>query len=245
MKKLQILMPMAGLGSRFIDGGYKTPKPLIKVDGKEMYIKALSSFDSLCCEKRFIFVIQEKHQIEYQLKNNICTSLPEADVITINHNTRGSVETCLEAENKLNMQDPVVVLDCDLWFKSEDYINTIENVMLGKCDDVGGSLLYFESNSERYSYAEIENSLVLRTAEKKPISSHALVGAYFFSSASIFVKAAKELLEKQISKTIKEYYTSLLYNIVIADKHKVTASKIQDYHSFGTPEELTEYGKRH
>ena len=43
MRTLHIIMPMAGEGSRFKEAGYTVPKPLIKVEGKELYRHALDS----------------------------------------------------------------------------------------------------------------------------------------------------------------------------------------------------------
>ena len=58
MKKRQInIMPMAGDGKRFIEAGYKIPKPLIDIDGEPMFVKSAK-----CMPKAdlWIFVMQKK-----------------------------------------------------------------------------------------------------------------------------------------------------------------------------------------
>ena len=76
-----------------------------------------------------------------------------------------------------------------------------------------------------------------RTAEKEVISSHALCGAYFFSSAKGFLKAAHKLMNEPVF-TKPEYYVSLLYNYLLADGETVRLAQMEEYYSYGTPEEL-------
>ncbi len=239
--RLKILMPMAGLGSRFKDAGFKEPKPLIDVGGMPMYKKALSSLDSLHYDKDHIMVIQEQHQLDYGLGESLLADLPHASVVMLECVTGGAAETCLKASKLLTDDDPVLVMDCDLWFRSRAYFALIEEITNDStpCDtETGGALLYFNADSPRYSYAEIEDGRVIRTAEKEVISPNALAGAYFFSSGKIFKAAAKELVERGITTNVKEYYISLLYNIIIASGLTVKAAPVEEYHSFGTPEEL-------
>ena len=234
-------MPMAGLGSRFQEAGFKKPKPLIDVGGMPIYKKALSSLDTLHMEKDHIIVIQESHQLDYDLGEKLLKDLPHASVVMLSSVTDGAAETCLKASKLITDDDPVLVMDCDLWFKSRAYFTLIEEIVTGDDLKTGGALLYFNAGNPRYSYAEIEGDRVLRTAEKEVISTNALAGAYFFSSGKIFKAAAKELVEGGIRSGVKEYYISLLYNIIIASGLTVKAAPVEEYHSFGTPEELKEF----
>lgn len=239
---------MAGLGSRFTKEGYMTPKPLIEVDGKYMFLKALSGLDEIKCEKKYTFVVRREHVDSHSIDKVMSEKVPGANVIVIEETTRGAVETCLKAEKFIDEQDAVVVLDSDLYFKSGKYNALVESVLKG--DDIkrlhlDGSLLSFESIDPRYSYAELgADSLVKRTAEKNPISKNALVGAYFFSSGKIFLDAARELMRRNISEKMPEYYVSCLFNIILEKGGKVSLEKVDEYHSFGTPEELKIYNSK-
>ena len=104
-----------------------------------------------------------------------------------------------------------------------------------------GRVVSFNSNLPKYSYAEIDNNnKVLRTAEKEVISNHALCGAYFFSKAESFLSAADRLLnEANFSKP--EFYVSLLYNYLLNDGENVTLANMEEYYSYGTPDELKKY----
>ena len=105
----------------------------------------------------------------------------------------------------------------------------------------GGMVVSFESHEPKYSYAEVdENMIVKRTAEKEVISSHALCGAYFFSSAKGFLNAAKRLINEPVFNK-PEYYVSLLYNYLLADGETVRLATMEEYYSYGTPEELKQH----
>lgn len=239
MKTLQILMPMGGLGQRFRDAGYDTPKPLIDVNGTPMFRKALAAYDSYEGEKRHIFVIRKDTDDEYGLADQIRAILPEAKIKVLDHNTNGAVETCLVAEDLIDSTLPLVIMDCDISFDAGNYFELIEQSVNN--NDYDGLLLSFDSQDPRYSFAEInEDNIVTRTAEKIAISDNALMGAYFFTHASSFLEAAHELVTRNISAEMKEYYVSLIYNILIDQSKRIGLAK-GTFYCFGTPEELQQY----
>lgn len=239
MKPLQILMPMGGLGQRFRDAGIDTPKPLIDVNGTPMFKKALASYDSYPGEKRHIFVVRKDTDDEYKLADQIKEILPDAQIKILDHNTRGAVETCMVAEEFIDPDLPLVIMDCDIAFDASNYFQLIKEAI--DQDHYDGLLLSFDSDLPRYSYAETdEKNVVIRTAEKVVISNNALMGAYFFTHASSFLDAAHQLLSSEISETMKEYYVSLIYNILIDDQKQIGLAK-GIFYCFGTPEELQAY----
>ena len=133
-------------------------------------------------------------------------------------------------------------MDCDLEFRSKRFIEIIKEIVAQPAEQTnGGALVSFKSDETRYSYAAVgEDGLVNRTAEKEVISNHALCGAYFFSTGKRFKQVAHQLLdEPEFNKP--EYYVSLLYNYLIANGEKVLIAPIEEYYSYGTPEELKRY----
>jgi NDP-sugar pyrophosphorylase family protein len=239
MKPLQILMPMGGLGQRFRDAGINTPKPLIEVKGTPMFQKALAAYDSYSGEKQHIFVIRKDIDDEYNLADQLRILIPDAKIKILDHNTRGAVETCLLAEDFIDPNLPLVIMDCDISFDAGNYFTLIEEAV--QIESYDGLLLSFNSSDPRYSFAEVdENNTVIRTAEKVAISSNALMGAYFFTHGKLFLDAAHELIDQPISDTIKEYYVSLIYNILINEQKKIGLAR-GTFYCFGTPEELKAY----
>lgn len=242
MRPLHVIMPMAGEGSRFLKEGWTTPKPLIQLHGLPLFKRALGSVQTEGVQMKYSFIVRQNHIDEYGIDKGIQAFLPEAKIFSVQRTTRGAVETCLMAEGAVSDNDAVVVMDCDLEFRSKRFTELIKAALAIPGEDAeGGALVSFESDSPRYSYAEVdENSVVLRTAEKEVISNHALCGAYFFSSGRRFKEVAHQLMnERNFAKP--EYYVSLLYNYLIANGEKVYLAPMEEYYSYGTPEELKRY----
>lgn len=243
MADIQILMPMGGLGSRFVEQGYSTPKPLIRVDGKPMFMRALDSFDGLG-NARHIFVIRRDHEQQYDLSSQIKSELPEALITILEENTRGAVETCILAKNDVDDKLPIIVADCDIYFESQEYFEKIKKVEeAGKPD---GILLTFNSDEPRYSYAEVDGTgKVVRTAEKIVISEHAILGGYFFKSGGLFKELAQDFLSEALPEGLKEYFMSHLFNILLERHATVEIAKTDEMNIFGTPDELNAYFAEH
>lgn len=242
MRNLHIIMPMAGEGSRFRDAGWSTPKPLIELDGKPLFIRAIESVKVEGVPMKYSFIVRQEHIDEYGVDKGIKEIIPDAMIYSVKQTTRGAVETCLIAEPGIADDDAVIVMDCDLEFRSQKYSDIIKKVVEMAADEAkGGALVSFESDLPKYSYAEVgEDGFVKRTAEKEVISNHALCGAYFFSSGKEFKKAAHRLLDEPVMLK-PEFYVSLLYNYLLRDGSPVELAPMEIYRSYGTPEELKQW----
>lgn len=235
-------MPMAGEGSRFRDAGWTTPKPLINLNGLPLFLHAINSVRIPGVEMKYSLIVRREHIDNYKIDKGILSALPSAKIFSVEKTTRGAVETCLIAEENISDEDAVIVMDCDLEFESRRYQELILDSLSLPADKAsGGALVTFESSLPRYSYAETNaEGLVVRTAEKEPISRHALCGAYFFSSGREFKKAAHRLLNEPVMQK-PEFYVSLLYNYLLADGSPVMLAPMEKYFSYGTPEEILSY----
>ena len=242
MRFLHIVMPMAGEGARFAKAGWTTPKPLIELNGQPLFKHAIGSVAAEGIVMKYSFIVRQEHIEKYGIDKGIKSFLPDANIFSVLKTTRGAVETCLMAESAIADDDAVIVMDCDLEFRSKKFIAIIKEILAQSVDDTnGGALVSFESNEPRYSYAALgEDGFVTRTAEKEVISNHALCGAYFFSTGRRFKQIAHQLLDEPEFKK-PEYYVSLLYNYILADGEKVYLAPMEEYYSYGTPEELQRY----
>ena len=242
MRNLHIIMPMAGEGSRFKKEGWTTPKPLIELNGMPLFKHAISSVSAEGINLKYSFIVRQEHIDEYKIDEGIKSFQPDANIFSALKTTRGAVETCLMAESAISDDDAVIVMDCDLEFRSTRFIEVIKSILSKPISEVnGGALVSFESSEPKYSYAEVgEDGLVKRTAEKEPISTHALCGAYFFSTGKRFKEIAHQLLNEPEFKK-PEYYVSLLYNYMLEKGESVYICPMEEYYSYGTPEELKRY----
>jgi len=233
-------MPMAGEGSRFRNAGWTTPKPLIELNGKPLFVRAIESVKVDGAPMKYSLIVRQEHIDEYGIDKGIREILPDAMIYSVEKTTRGAVETCLMAEDGIADEDAVVVMDCDLEFRSKTYRRIIEEALKNE-DAIGGALVSFDSDEPKYSYAELDgDGNVVRTAEKEVISNHALCGAYFFASGKEFKDVAHKLLSEPVMLK-PEFYVSLLYNYLLAKGDSVKLATMEDYRSYGTPEELKRY----
>lgn len=238
MTALTILMPMAGAGSRFRQTGETRPKPLVTVHGIPMFHLAAASLTRYFPDATLICVIQAAHDREFGLARALTLAVPAIRVAVVDALTGGALETCLSAEPLVDdPHAPLVVLDCDLTFASPDYCGRLRAMADGS-DLATGLLLSFESVDPRYSYAELEEGVVTRTAEKVPISNHALIGAYGFSQADRLFQIARSIVDRNLKVGSGEYYVSSAFNELISLGATVKLERASDYWSFGTPEEL-------
>lgn len=239
-KTLQILLPMGGLGQRFRDEGYTTPKPLIEVEGRRMFLRALDSFDAINVDKSIQFVVRKDAEDEYGLATSIHEIIPDARVAILDHNTQGAAETALIARDMIDPDQPLIIMDCDFEFKSNEYFRYVQEILEESLFD--GVLLSFTSDNPRYSYAKVgPDGFVTETAEKIVISNNALWGAYCFASGKLFIEYADRLIKQGLSDQRKEYYISYVYSEMIADGRKIKLATVDSSNSFGTPTELNDY----
>lgn len=242
MRPLHVLMPMAGEGSRFAKAGWKTPKPLIELRGVPLFQRAISSVAIDGVLIKYSFIVRQEHIENQHIDKLIMNILPEANVFSVLQTTRGAVETCLIAESAIADEDAVVVMDCDLEFHSVKFNELVINALSVSADEAeGGALVSFNSQNPRYSYAQIDKEgRVLRTAEKEPISNHALCGSYFFGSGKDFKRIAHCFLNDGTQGT-GEFYVSLLYNYLLKEGKTVRLVTMEEYCSYGTPDEILLY----
>ena len=242
MRPLHIIMPMAGEGSRFAKAGWTTPKPLIELRGVPLFQRAIGSVALPDVKMKYSFIVRQEHIDKQHIDQLIQNILPEAQIFSVLKTTRGAVETCLVAETAIDDDDAIVVMDCDLEFRSKGYNELVKEALsLPTSEADGGALVSFESVNPRYSYALVdEDGRVLRTAEKEPISNHALCGAYFFGSGKDFKRIAHQLLYDGTHGKA-EFYVSLLYNYLLTEGKVVRLATMEEYYSYGTPEELKNY----
>ena len=231
MSKINLIMPMAGGGTRFKKEGIMLPKPLIKLDGHPFFFWATQSIAKFIDIDNLIFVVLKEHIENYNIDKEILKYYPNAKLQVIDEVLNGAVLTCLEGVKLVDNNNPILFNDCDHCFTC----NSFYDFSLKNNDDVDGAILTFTSNNPRFSYIEINDAgNVKRTMEKKVISDKAICGAYYFKNKDVFEKSAKEYLD---NCRYDEYFISGIYNIM-AEKNMKIKYFLTDLHvSFGTPEE--------
>lgn len=232
--KPNILVPMAGLGSRFIKEGFKVPKQLINIKDKHLIDISLDCLNYEDCN--LIFVVRDETVYNFHIDELLKKKFgDDIKIVVLDKLTDGSVCSCLYAEEYIDNDAPLVIHTLDIEFRPVFDPHTMNDL------DSDGLLLTFKSNSANYSYADVDDDgYVKRTAEKKAISSNACVGIYGFKKGSDFCKYAREMIVKDI-RTKNEFYIAPLYNLLVDDDKKIVTSDVDKMHVFGTPDEFHFY----
>lgn len=231
-KKVHLIMPMAGAGSRFSKNGFVLPKPLIEINEKPFFYWATRSIEKFVDVEDVTFVVLKEHIEKFKIDKTIEKYFPDAKVIAIPEVLRGAVLTCSEGIKQINDDLPIVFNDCDHMFLCEKFDNYCN---AGKFDELDGALLTFNSNDPKFSYAQLdENKNVKKTVEKVVVSDQAICGAYYFKNVNIFKKSAQEYLEKC---EYDEFFVSGVYNIMTEHGGVVKTFTVDFHVPFGTPDE--------
>ena len=177
--KMNVLIPMAGAGSRFSQAGYTFPKPLVDVRGEPMIQTVV---ENLNIDARHIFIVQEEHYKKYSLQNTLERISPGCKIIQTNGITEGAACTTLLAKDYINNDEPLLIANSDQYAEWDS--NEFMYSMVG--DGVDAGILTFYSTHPKWSYAALnKQGFVSRVEEKNPISDKATVGIYFWRKGSI------------------------------------------------------------
>ena len=232
--KMNVLIPMAGAGSRFADAGYTFPKPLIEVGNKPM-IQVVT--DNLNIEAHHIFIVQKEHYQKYNLETVLKLIKPNCSIVQVEGVTEGAACTTLLAKKLINNDNPLVIANSDQFVEW----NANEVMYAFSTEGIDGGILTFQSTHPKWSYAKKNDSgFVSEVAEKKPISTNATVGIYYYKKGSDYVKCAEEMIEKNI-RTNNEFYVCPVYNQLIEKGGKVRTKDIRKMWGLGTPEDLNNF----
>lgn len=230
-KKMNVLIPMAGAGSRFAAAGYTFPKPLIEVNGKPM-IQVVT--ENLNVEAHFIYIVQREHYDKYNLKQLLNLISPGCDIVQVDGLTEGAACTTLLAKELINNDEPLLMANSDQFVEW----NSNECLYAFTADGVDGGIVTFRATHPKWSFAKLgDDGFVTEVAEKNPISDIATVGIYYWKKGSDYVKYAEQMIEKNI-RTNGEFYVCPVFNEAIGDGKKIRVKDIPKMWGIGTPEDL-------
>ena len=225
-----LIMPMAGNGSRFVTAGYDKPKPLIDVNGKPMFVAAVENIGLEYDNK--IFIVRKEHNIS----KDVLEYYPDAHIVEIDYVTEGAACSVLLADPYLKDNDSVFISNCDQIIEWD--INDFKNKM-----NEDGIILTFDcpERDPKWSFAQTDNNgLVTRVAEKDPISSTATTGHYYWSHWSTFKHSALDMIANN-DRFNNEFYLCPTFNYTLSMGGRVVTSHVNKMHGIGTPEDLKQW----
>jgi beta-phosphoglucomutase-like phosphatase (HAD superfamily)/dTDP-glucose pyrophosphorylase len=230
-EKLNILIPMAGAGSRFEQAGYTFPKPLIDINGKPMIQVVVENIN---IDANYIYIVQKKHHEKYNLDTLLNLITPNCKIVEVDGITEGAACTALQAKKYINNDAPL------FFANSDQFVEWDSNEFMYKMQETNadGGIVTFKATHPKWSFVKLDkNGLVTEVAEKNPISDNATVGFYYWKQGSDFIKYAEQMIVNNI-RVNNEFYVCPVFNEAINDNKDILAFNIKKMWGLGTPEDL-------
>ncbi len=232
--KLNVIIPMAGLGSRFENSEHTLPKPLIDVNEKPMIQIAV---ENLNIDANYIYVVQKEHRLKYNLDNLLNSITPNCTIVEIDGLTEGAACTALLAKQFINNEDPL------FFSNSDQFVEWDSNEFMRNMNETNadGGIVTFKATNPHFAYVKLgENGLVQRLEKGKTISDIAAAGYFYWRFGSDFVKYAEQMISKNI-RVNDEFYVGPVYNEAIENSKQIRTFGCDRFWSLGTPEELDSF----
>ncbi len=237
---LNIVIPMAGRGSRFVEQGYILPKPLIPVHDIPMIQLVIENLKPNC-QHRFIFLCLKEHIAKYSIDEKLNLMEPSAEIISIDIVTEGAACTVLLAKNFIDNDDSLMIANSDQWVDAD--INEYLAAMGQQQYD--GFIMTMRAHDTKWSYVKLnEKNQVTEVVEKQVVSNEATVGIYNYARGSYFIEAAEAMI-KQDFRVNGEFYVAPAFNQMINKDLKIGFYNIgkenDGMYGMGIPSDLNSF----
>jgi HAD superfamily hydrolase (TIGR01509 family) len=239
-RTVNIVIPMAGNGSRFANAGYKDPKPFIPVFGEPMISWVVRN---LGVRANYTFIIRKEFEETYSAHAYLNTIAPGCSIVTVDSLTEGAACTVLLAKEHINNDHPLVIINSDQYIEFEGHETAFKFIFdflyHPKETGLDGKISTFDGGRHpKWSYAKVgDDGLITEVREKDPFSDHATTGLYMWRRGSDFVKYAGQMIAKNI-RVNNEFYVVPVFNEAIADDKKFVVCKCSRMWGIGVPEDL-------
>lgn len=221
---MQIIIPAAGIGSRFRDSRFKEPKPLIKWNHLPMLHHVLDNF--IGDYTKLILIKQKQYTFYY----------PGISIIDIDYITDGPATTANIAKDLIDQEQPLLITNCDQIIKDWN-----KKTFLNFANHYDAVLGGFISHHPGNSYVKLDNNNnVIEVKEKIVISNLATTGLHFWQKAKYFFDSYKQMISDN-NKTNNEYYIAPSFQYLINTNYKVGLYMFNQHYPVGTPEQLERF----
>lgn len=233
---LNILVPMAGDGSRFKEtGNYSLPKPYLLL--QKEFPMFLAATKNLPKDARYIFVVRDDQYSAADYEKYFKDNFNNYEIVVQIGKLDGSVLTTLVAKDLINNDSPLLIADSDQ-YSLVDFNEFFALVDRSRAD---GGILTFTSDSPEFSYIKADkHGYIEQIKEKQVISNDASSGLYYWSKGRDYIKYAEDVLKKDI-RIKSEFYVSTVYKEALSDNKKFIFKRLNRYFSFGTPNSLNKF----
>ena len=235
---INILIPMAGKSQYFPESEFPFPKPLIEIGSQTIIERVIENLGTAGESITFIFVISSEDCRKFHLDSTLqIITHGRAHLVRLDNETQGSVCSALMAIDFISSDTPLLIANGDQIFDKPI------SEMIDSFSTADAGVVTFDSVHPRWSYIRVdEQDKVVETAEKRPLSRHAIAGLYYFRCGNEFVHAAMQMISKGESIHGNYFIAPTLNQMILAGKD-IRAYAIENslYHTFYTPQKIEEY----
>lgn len=236
---MNILLLMAGGSERFEETSYPYPKNLVEIDGVPLVEHVLRQLEPLAAGSRITCLVREEEDRRFHTAEVVRLICPSATVVTVADLDSGAACTALLAVEHLVRDDPLLVLNGDQVIQRD----LSEVVADFDRRQLAGGTVVFDAVHPRWSYVRLDaDGFVVEAAEKRPISTHATAGAYWYRCAGDFVDAVMDMVRKD-ARVEGRFFICPAFNEMILRHARIGVVPIDrsEYHSLATPQGVREY----
>ena len=235
---LNIVVPMAGRGSRFAKVGYENPKPLIEIHGHPM-IECVTKNIAPKVEHKFIYLCLAEHLAKYDLERRLKNFSPNCVIVPVDKVTEGAACTVLLAKKFIDNDEPLMIAN------SDQYVDIDINDYLAAGAGLDGLIMTMFAADNKWSFIKFDEARhVTEVREKEVISNEATVGIYNFAHGRDYVNCAEKMIELNL-RVNNEFYVAPVYNIFIERGAKIgfyNVGKLDaGMYGLGVPEDLNKF----
>jgi dTDP-glucose pyrophosphorylase len=235
---LNIVLPIAGRGSRFAQAGYVQPKPLIPVLGQPMIAFVVNNLRPSRAHQ-FIFLALREHQEKWDIASTLVRAAPGCNIVWVDSVTEGAACTVLLAREHIDNERPLMIANTD------QFVDVDIDAYLAEGDRLDGLIMTFPAQDPKWSFVRRDtHGSVVEVVEKQVVSNEATVGIYNFARGYDFVAAAQDMVAADL-RVNGEFYVAPAYNQLIAKGQSIGTFKIGaegvGMHGLGTPDDLERF----
>jgi dTDP-glucose pyrophosphorylase len=237
---MNLVIPIASDSKFFNIEDYGYPKPLIEVLGKTMIEHVIKNLTMSTNFKKIIFIVKQDECEKYHLDSTLNLLSPvKPEIIKLRSDTQGALCSVLLAVEYINNREVLVIANADQIFDG----GITSKLKLFKDSDLDAACLTFESVHPRWSYVRVDNqNQIVETAEKRPISKHAIAGLYMYKNGSEFIGHGMDSI-RHGSSVDGKYFIAPVFNEFVLSNKKVSHYEIPNdgYHTFYSPLKIEEF----
>jgi len=230
--KVNVLIPMAGVGRRFTDAGYTLPKLLLPLGGKTMIEAVVANLTNP--NFNFIFVINNEQLNPKEILN----LLPNVTIVEVAGVPQGPAMSCMCASALINNDEKLIITNCDQIIEDFSYEALANFSDFNRVDGVLGT---FHSASPKNSYMKVnDDNEVIEVREKQVISNLATNGLHYWTRGKYFVESVGQMIGNR-DMVNNEYYVAPSYNYMIKRGMKVMPFWYNMHFPIGIPQDYENY----